>query len=339
MGKKYISWVIKAIAAGIIALGILSLFSLFYYNPPVHVPNETGATSYTREPDQFWSRGTEGFARGTTDATGFNNSYPAENKEISILMMGSSQTEGLYVNEDECASYLLNQKFDENDLDLYVYNIGMSAHPFYQNINHLEQALQQYAPGKYVLIETSTLSCTWPETEAAINHTMQEPEAYDRNSFIYYVQKNPYVKLLYQQAKNYTNQDTETVSTDTADDLTVGDSYYATDAILNYTKEICDAYQCQPLIYYIPSVSIGEDGTISHAATNDTRQLYQDLCQEKGILFADLTESIDKAYLEDHIIASGFSNTTIGYGHLNSKGHEILCDEIYRIILEKEADR
>ena len=106
-GKTIFCFIGKVIGAGITAFAILALFCVFYYNPPVHEPCGNGVTSYVRQADTFWARGTEGFAMGTTDDSGYNNSYPADGRKTAILMMGSSQTEGLYVNENDCVSYLL----------------------------------------------------------------------------------------------------------------------------------------------------------------------------------------------------------------------------------------
>ena len=135
-GKTIFCFIGKVIGAGITAFAILALFCVFYYNPPVHEPCGNGVTSYVRQADTFWARGTEGFAMGTTDDSGYNNSYPADGRKTAILMMGSSQTEGLYVNEDDCVSYLLNEKYAEDGSNRYVYNVGMSAHTIYRNISN-----------------------------------------------------------------------------------------------------------------------------------------------------------------------------------------------------------
>ena len=157
-GKTIFCFIGKVIGAGITAFAILALFCVFYYNPPVHEPCGNGVTSYVRQADTFWARGTEGFAMGTTDDSGYNNSYPADGRKTAILMMGSSQTEGLYVNEDDCVSYLLNEKYAEDGSNRYVYNVGMSAHTIYRNISNLENALKVYRPAEYVALETGTLA-------------------------------------------------------------------------------------------------------------------------------------------------------------------------------------
>ena len=57
---------------------------------------------------------------------------------------------------------------------------------------------------------------------------------------------------------------------------------------------------------------------------------------ENNIIFADMTDSVEEAYVKEHIVASGFDNTTVGYGHLNAYGHELLAQCIYDAIGEEE---
>ena len=193
-GKTIFCFIGKVIGAGITAFAILALFCVFYYNPPVHEPCGNGVTSYVRQADTFWARGTEGFAMGTTDDSGYNNSYPADGRKTAILMMGSSQTEGLYVNEDDCVSYLLNEKYAEDGSNRYVYNVGMSAHTIYRNISNLENALKVYRPAEYVALETGTLAMNPVEAAQALNHEMPELTAGSGIPALEVLEKNPYIK-------------------------------------------------------------------------------------------------------------------------------------------------
>lgn len=337
MAKKVLAWLGKAVAAGITAFVILTLFCVFYYNPPIHTASGNGATGYTRESDTYWSRATEGFASGKTDASGYNNSYPAVKEHIDILMMGSSQTEGLYVNDDACASYLLNERFAEDKSNRYVYNIGMSAHTFYRNVSSLETALSVYEPGEYVAIETSNLVCTVPDVTAALGHTMPALEKTEQLPLGRLLQRIPYLKLLYQQYQSYRVQEEDTPAafgTESFDEWSVN----ATRQILSYIADTAEANGCRAVIFYIPPMMISGDGTLQFQADETTRETYASLCEENNILFADMTERIQEAYEQEHIPASGFSNTTIGYGHLNAHGHEMLADTIYDTLLEEEGE-
>lgn len=337
--RKFIGWIGKALGAGIVSFGILSLFSAFYHNPPVHVQGENQATAYVRASNAFWSRGTEGFAWGRTDGHGYNNSYPAEEGPVDILMMGSSQTEGLYVCDDQCVSYLLNQKFSQGGDGWKIYNIGMSAHTFYRNISNLETALRVYQPRKYVAMETSVLTCAQWEADQIFQHSMPELELVEGNGLLGELQKNPYVKLMYQQYKNYVSLQTEEVPEESLGEAEAfdGERLGATEQILQYIARTADDYGCQAVIYFIPDMSVEEDGRLAFGVEESARGQFGEFCREQGILFIDMTEQIAAAYETEHRLASGFSNTTVGYGHLNAYGHALLADAIYEAVKAEEG--
>lgn len=337
MAKKTGIWFLKAVAAGVTAFVILSLFCVLYYNPPVHTAAADGATGYTRMSDTFWARGTEGFAMGRTDERGYNNSYPADGRDVSILMMGSSQTEGLYVNEDACASYLLNEYFAADGSRRYVYNIGMSAHTIYRNVSNLETALELYAPADYVALETGVLSYDSLELQQALGHTMPELPTGTGYPLLDALQTNPYLKLLYQQLSNYRNQETDGSASGEGYDVLSPETVPVDEQLLGYVAQTARAYGCQAIIYYIPEMQLDEDGELLFAATGTTREQYARLCREHGILFVDMTDRVKELYEQEHVLPCGFANTGLDYGHLNEEGHRLLADAIYDAVMEKEA--
>ncbi|MGN0352023.1 MAG: hypothetical protein ACI4ES_10255 [Roseburia sp.] len=325
------NWFVKCFFAGIVALGILSLFSVFYYNPPIHVNCESGATDYTREANVFWARGTEGFAKGTTDENGYNNAYEEED-EIDILLMGSSQTEGLYVDEKENVGYLLNEMFAESGDEEYVYNIGMSSHTFLRNVSNLEYALETYHPNAYVALEADFVNFTIEEIDAALQDQMAPLETY-QDGFLYEIQRIPYMKLLYQQYKDY--QGGGIVVEDVVAVEQTQDSGYNVEKVMEllaYIKSEADAYGVTAIIYYDPYLILEEDGSIATSANPEKVSCFSQLCEENGILFIDMTEAFVKEYEENHRIVSGFSNTAECYGHLNRYGHKLIAEAIYQEI-------
>lgn len=144
---------IKVGISGILAIVLLSLFTLFYNNSGVHIRNPSGATDYTWEPNQEKANMTEGFAWFRMDENGFNNTVKNTKEGIDILLMGSSQMEALVVNPEENTGYLLNCLLP----NLYTYNIGISGHVIYNCVNNMEHAVSVYQPEKYVILETNSV--------------------------------------------------------------------------------------------------------------------------------------------------------------------------------------
>lgn len=329
------NWWIKCFFAGIVALGILSLFSVFYYNPPIHVACETGATDYTREANSFWARGTEGFASGTTDANGYNNvSVKDEKEQIDILLMGSSQTEGLYVKEKDALGYRLNEILEEAGEKKQVYNIGMSSHSFLRNVSNIENALKTYQPSEYVILETNQLDFSVEEMTQAMQDQMPQLTDYGEG-FLYKVQKIPYIKLLYHQYKNYQENQKDTQRT--GEILQTGGSLGNAEKVremLGYLKYQAQQYQTDVMIFYYPDLALQEDGTLVTSSNEEKTKEFQKLCEENEIIFVDVTEAFEEEYKINHRIVSGFPNTAECYGHLNRYGHELIAEAIGEKILE-----
>lgn len=151
--KTYFLRFSKIIIASVISIAILSLFTLIYNYSGVHIRNSSGATDYTWEPKQWKTTMIEGFAWFRMDENGFNNILTSEKKPTDILLMGSSNMEAIEVAAYESTGYLLNQMLPE----LYTYNIGMSGHVIYNCVNNMENAVNFFSPGKYVVLETNSV--------------------------------------------------------------------------------------------------------------------------------------------------------------------------------------
>lgn len=66
--------------------------------------------------------------------------------------------------------------------------------------------------------------------------------------------------------------------------------------------------------------------------------LFHKICNKNGIIFIDETNAFEKLYTEKHILAHGFVNTSVGSGHLNKYGHQVIADSLEHIIRESEAN-
>lgn len=329
--QPVILYVLKVLAALCISGVILSVFSYFYYNPPIHVKCEDGATGYKREPDSFWSRYVEGTAHGRIDSNGYNNSYDRDYSAIDILMMGSSQTEALYVDEDKSAAYLLNEKLDESN-GLCLYNIGMSAHNFVSNVANLKLALEEYSPSKYVVLELNTMKFKTDKVASAVAGNNITMHSYDEDSLLFKISKQPYVKLIYNQYNNY--------KAAKSGDKAKQDEVYAGEEgkreLLSYLQKTVSANGCKAVIFYIPSMSIESDGSLALDVTEQERAEFADLCSEYYIVFVDMSDAFTENYYTNHIVSAGFANTAVAYGHLNKEGHRLIAEELYEVITDME---
>ena len=332
--KCIILWIIKAIVSGVIALGVLSIFALFYYNYGIRKTNTTGATDYSWE-NRFYSQGYEGVGYGILDENGFNNIKPYS--DIDILLMGSSQMEARNVAQNKCSSYVLDSCLN----DYNVYNIAVEGHNIYRNISNLDAALKEYTPSKYVILETMNIDLDNDSMIMAISGSYTKSNAYD-SGIIYYMQKVPYLRIIHKQLTALkTNKDVDQFKLDDDIDDNSSDNVEIYKDNLEfflgkYAKK-CNDYGCKPIILYLPDITIDENGLLLSSYSNKEK-MFLDVCTELGIELVDMSKVFESEYNSNYCIPYGFCNTSIGYGHLNEYGHKIVAEELYRKIMELEYE-
>lgn len=90
------------------------------------------------------------------------------------------------------------------------------------------------------------------------------------------------------------------------------------------------------IIFYHPKETLGIDGTVSYETDLELLRIFQDVCEENGILFVDMTSDFKMLYAKQHVLTHGFSNTAVGTGHLNQYGHQIIAEKLSLVIMEQE---
>lgn len=349
--KRVIVWILKCFVAGIVAVLILSIFSLFYYNHGIRKTSKTGATDYSWE-NKFHSVGYEGFAWGINDVNGYNNAYMLNKEDIDILMMGSSHMNAYNVPQKCSVSYLLNRMIKTLDAGYRggVYNIGMEGHTFYMCSDNLKNALETYSPQKYVIIETRSVKLSMERMEEVLNGTRKRTPAFD-SGLIYYMQKVPYFCLLHRQIRDMcglndaslaeNDNDTEEKADHSNFDNTLENTTLDYNTQLNkYMEKLAEevsSYHVKLLIFYMPSISINDDGTVGTVGNPQDIAEFASACKNYGIEFLDMSDVFLENYKQNYELPFGFSNTEAGRGHLNRRGHELVASALFDKIKEIEG--
>ncbi len=327
--KSVCIWFAKAFSAGCAAFLIMTVFCLFYYNVPVHYPNNSGTTDYKWNPDAFYSRCTEGIAAGRTNNEGFINPFDyEEGMEIHTLVMGSSHMEAYQVAQNENTAARLNGLLQ----DRIVYNIGISGHNFLTCCSNFKAAVEYYHPEEYVVVETARLDFSPEELDSVLNGEV--PEIADHSKGVLaFLSKNQFIRLLYSQLKGFLGQasedEQEAVGSFSAE---VEDSRGQLDNVLSMLSGIAAENQVKIIIVYHPAGGIHADGTLKLPDDADARETFSVLCDKNGIAFLDMTERFQREYESRHILPHGFCNSSVGSGHLNRYGHEMIADELYQMM-------
>lgn len=321
----------KIVISGCIAFVVMTLFCFFYYNVPVHSPNENGSTDYRWTPDAFYCRATEGFAFGMTNNEGLLNAEDfTENSKIDILLMGSSHMEAYNVQQKNSVAGVLNDTLGDKN----VYNIGVSGHNFLTCCANFESALDFYSPSDYVIIETSQLDFSAEKLQSVIDGTL--PEISDHSGGILsLLSRNQFLRQAYTQLKSFVgngNTDPD-LSAESADENDVQeDTSEELSSVISNLAQTASQHDTKLIIFYHPSTGINSDGSLLLPDDHFYRNLFKEICEENGVIFLDMTERFQTEYDTDHVLPHGFSNSSVGSGHLNADGHAMIADELYKII-------
>jgi hypothetical protein len=333
MGAKNVT-AIKIMSAGAVAFVSLNAFCFVYYNLPVHITSKTGTTDYAWEKYAYFSKMTEGFGHGYMNNEGFNNLEDYTTQPIDILLMGSSHMEGTNVPQNKTSAAFLNQLYKGSR---YAYNIGTSGHTFPHILNNIETAIQYYGPQKYVIIEINSIQFDMRDLEKSINANLERIPSYD-SKIMYYLQKIPYLRLLYLQYKNFTKSNEDDVLENS---IVVSDQEKYTailDTAMKKLSQISTDYGITICLFYHPHFTLNPDGSISENTNHEYLKSFENLSYKNDILFINMASIFVEEYKNTYVLPHGFSNTAIGAGHLNETGHRLVAQELFRYINEIEKD-
>ncbi len=332
--------VLKAIgtaaAAGALALLLLTLFCLVYFNVPVHYDNKDGGTDYKWEPNKFYSRWTEGFSFGKTNNEGFNNPFDrAPDDPVDVLVMGSSHMEGFQLRtEDSVAAKLGNLLPGKT-----VYNIGISGHDFPTCCCNFEAALETYRPACAVI---ETASCLFGDSalDRAVQGTVPEIASHN-GGLTGILQRNQFLRLLYTQMTHYLNKrpaDTaDAVPAAAAENAAVNDAANneaLLSALLEKLRAAAEKHGAKVVVLYHPALILNADGTLTMNESRAAVDQVAAVCAENGIAFLDMGARFRRDYEETRLLPYGFINTPAGSGHLNAHGCALIADELFRLLGE-----
>lgn len=329
--KKVLVWFVKACIGGLIAFAFLTAFCMLYFNVPVHSDTIDGVTDYSWEKSKFYSRATEGFAWGQTNNEGYLNRFDySPNTNIDILVMGSSHMEAFQVSMDESASSVLGKLLS----NYVVYNIGTSGHDFLRCADNLTAAVNKYNPTKYVIIETSSLLFTSEQLSAAIQETVPDLTSHSEG-IIGFLQKNPFLRLLYTQLQAFSgNSDTNNNSDKAFGTIKGSEELY--NELLVKLRNTASKNGAKLLILYHPHLMINQDNSVSAAVDEELSAFFANICENNNVKFLDMSDIFIREYEEKCILPHGFSNSSVGSGHLNIYGHEMIANALYMMIMEEQ---
>lgn len=336
---------LKIFVSVFVSFVILNVVCFFYYNVPVHYESKTNSTDYVWERSKFYSRGTEGFSWGRTDDNGFNNISADNAISPEILIMGTSHTEAFNVAQNENYSYLLGEYARLHGNDMKVYNIGISGHRIATVLNNFGNALKEFKPEKYVVIEVTTTELTLEEINQISEGNVKKNHS-TANPLLVYLQKIPFVRCVYSQIDKMgieiklptfkKNQSQSNIESFYDDDI-YKEYETALNSLMEQIGDVSKEYGVKLIIFHNSDLEINKNGTVVQTQISKKSKMFEDACRKNGIVFVDMYNAFAKNYNETYHLPHGFSNTAVGEGHLNKYGHGVIAKELYELVLNLEG--
>ncbi len=333
MIRKSVLWIGKACIAGVIAVGLLSLFALGYNYTGVHSTNPTGATDFVFQPYQLWTSLNEGFAWTCLDEDSFHNPVGAKDQDIDNLLMGSSQMFAVYVSAGQSTGERLNAMLP----NMHTYNIGMAEHFFHTCVGNIANAVAQYHPAKYVILETSSVTLSIEDMQKILGGGYAELPSQDSGLFYVLQRYVPTAKIIYRQLMSWMPSASTTLVRDS--DPMPERFHRVMNAYFAKAVEPVAASGAKLIIFYHPSTEIDAEGRLIFSTDPDELAAFRKGCEDNGILFVDMTADFQALYDQEHKLPYGFINTQVGKGHLNADGHDVISTRLMSVILHEEKKK
>lgn len=335
LGWQIIQWLV-AIALALVSLNILLMF---YHRPAGWIERTESATNAIWRPGSTLLMGTEGRGRYKVDKDGYLNANLPK-QEGYCLVLGASYTQGKEVEFGKRYTDLLNSMLADSEFELAVYNCSQDAKFLPGIINDFYAVTKEFPDAETIVIETGNTEFSSRELKAAcIQHDFDENQI---GSVIYRnmptVQK---AKLLFKEGLPlYTILKSQIAAIRVKDrSVQVNDNIvniidYETEQILNDALSLIRSqFGGKLIIMYHPNVLLTENGNLE-IINQDTTAMFEKACSANDIIFVDVSDAFLLAYEENYAVPYGFSNTTIGTGHLNEDGHRIIAEELYKVLKE-----
>ena len=329
--KEVMQW---GIAFGIAAM-VVSLLCFPYYRQTGWIERTGNATSAIWEPNTVLVNMVEGAGIVRVDENGYLNPMGAVLSEELVLCMGASYTQAKEVMPSESYVGILNEMLAQDE-KLRVYNVSRDALFFPEMVQGVSAALSEFPQTKVLVLETGNLDFSVEKLQNALE---QRPYVEKERGTILIENisargkvKNAikdYVPLLGVMKRQFSLMRGEGV---TEEEGEIAEDEYG-DSLRNVFSLMQEEFSGQIIILYHPMVTLNENGTMS-IDDSVMVDVFAKCCEEYGISFVDVGDDFLEDYENHYHVPYGYSNTTMGTGHINKWGHQVIARALYDAIEE-----
>lgn len=337
IGWQIMQWLV-AIALAVVLCNILLAF---YHRPAGWIERTESATNAIWRPGSTLLMGTEGRGRYKVDKDGYLNA-DLPKQEGYCLVLGASYTQGKEVEFGKRYTDLLNNMLTDSEYELAVYNCSQDAKFLPGIINDFYAVTQEFPDAKTIVIETGNTDFLSSELRAAcIQHGFDENQVGSiiiknmstvQKAKLMIKESLPLYTILKSQLAAIKAKDS---SVQVEDELVNVIDREKEQSLNDALRLIRSQFDGKLIIMYHPNVLLSADGDME-IIIQDTTAMFESACTANDIVFLDMSDAFLEAYKENYAVPYGFSNTTIGTGHLNEDGHRVIAEELYKVLKEGE---
>lgn len=332
--KKTIGCIFKVVLSGLVALCILSAFSLVYYNGPPSIPQPELISKNRFIPNRLWCYMGEGFGYGVTDNLGYNNAYYNNCTDPDVVVVGSSHMEAMHVPADSNCTDLMNKYFKEDDIegnDLKCFNIGRAGSFFDQSASYFETIAKHFDTAKYIVVETKSLGWTTEQLDGMLRQEYRD-QMISRSLAGNIAVAVPYLRIFSKQIKELFPLETAGEPLPLSTDQDKEEYASKMNAVIEMMATQARENGKELIILHHNTYSYEDMENAKSDDDPEQMKVLEESCKKNSVVLVDVVDDFIAHYKDTYELAYGFANSKIGEGHLNKLGHQIIARELYEAI-------
>ena len=339
MKHKY--W--KIVTAFLLSFLFANLICFGVYRDAEWFSRDGGATSGIYTPFHRIIKADEGFAVTYADERGYINPG-GELADDYVICFGNSMTNGNNVSMDKRYAGRLNELLSNGDDEIHAYVVANGGAGISKLVQGFGALVEEFPDSGAIIIQMYSLD---PSDEMLSAYNSQR--SYDETDDIDYLMDNASLSekalgfmkewlpamayLINTQLPNITGFENnaffhgnsglhEESKVPIIDEDEQIEQY--TEVLSGMTSE----YNGKLIFLYQPRINIDEKGAM-HMADDIYYESFSEACLRCNVELCNMEDAFLEAYDENFIVPYGFSNTSMGTGHLNEAGHSIIADTLY----------
>lgn len=331
--KKFIKQAIQCIIAIVLAVCISNVFLGLYSRDTGWIDRDKASTTGIYLPNTSFLHGKEGRGYHVVDSRGYVNDTDklADNY---IIAVGASHNQGEEVPRGKRYTDLLNSWSGHTE-DAYVYNVSQNAYFLPKVIKGFTALTTEFPNSSKIIIEVNATTFDIEDLQDALEQREYDETQTGQNILptLSTVAKIKILAKRYLPLMNDVNAQIKAIKNPKSNDDNEIDLIEYEKALDDGLALIRSIYSNEIIIMYHPKLEINDDGmSIIKEQTTDT---FKKVCEKNNITFINMEDTFIKEYKNDYSVPYGFSNTSIGAGHLNEKGHYLVAKELMPYITEE----